>query len=107
VSAVQDKINEGLIGATGVAWDGCHKIYILMNDEAWSNQSSYGYDQNTEFGGSRLFLVSDVNAAQMLESWWHYSCGLRFITAITSCTHHHIIPQGWDDPDYPEDTEDL
>ena len=107
MSPVQIKINTGLIGAKGIAWDGCHKIYILMDDKAWDTQRMYGYDQNTEGGGSRLFLVSDVNAAKMLESWWHYSCGLRFISAITSSTYQDIIPQSWDDPDNPEETDDL
>lgn len=103
MSAVREMINVGIIGAMGIAWDGCHKIYVLKDAEAMDTQRGYGYDENTKLGGSRLFLVSDVDAAQMLKSWWHHSCGLRFITAITSDTYDHIISQGWDDPDDMEE----
>jgi len=70
-------IHVSLQFAVSIAWDKCHKIYIVMDDEQHSLMQSYGYDP--------LVLVSEVGTADaydMLRVWWDESCGLRFVSAV-------------------------
>ena len=39
-----DKVEEALETARGIAWDTCHKIYVLMDDEQMAQMVEYGYD---------------------------------------------------------------
>jgi len=61
--------------AKGIAWDTCHKIYVLMDDEQMALMASYDYDP--------LLPVTDqYEALQTLKRWYEDSCGLRFISAV-------------------------
>lgn len=63
--------------AKGIAWDTCHKIYILMDAEQMTLMDSYEYDP--------LISKADMDADQMLDEivkWWDESCGLRFMQAV-------------------------
>lgn len=89
-------IEERLADARGIAWDTCHKIYLLMDDEQVSLMRGYGYDT--------LITVDDNQATpeimfRWLEKWWSESCSLRFIDAVSTNTtdpnqgFESLIPQ--------------
>jgi len=95
-------VESALSEASGIAFDTCHKIYILMDKEQMKLMAEYGYDP--------LISASDLDSYAMLEqvkSWYEQSCGLRFVNAVY--TNHEnpndgfcdLIPQGFDeDEDY-------
>lgn len=81
--------------ARGIAFDGCHKIYVLMDDAQMAEMKGYGYDP--------LFSSDDLTPSEMFETiqtWWSASCGLRFVNAIRTVKGDPndgfitLIPQG-------------
>lgn len=75
-------IRGALLNADSIAFDGCHKIYILMDPGQTKQMVMYGYRE----GGSQMRLRSEgATPEQMLEalySWFDESCALRFISAV-------------------------
>lgn len=72
-----DLVRERLVDAKAIAWDTCHKIYLLMDDEQVKLMRGYGYDP--------LISKDDATSEQMfdlLQKWFDESCGLRFIDAV-------------------------
>ena len=77
-------INAGLIKgrlseAEAIAWDNCHKIYILMDSEQVKLMRGYGYDPiitNEEMNPDDMF--------GLVQEWYQDSCGLRFIQAVST-----------------------
>jgi hypothetical protein len=60
-------------GARGAAWDGCHKIYLAMDDiEADWFASEYEYFTSG--------TPDDVYTT--VKGWYEDSCGLRFVSAV-------------------------
>lgn len=74
-----------------IAWDGCHKIYVLLDDEQTAQMISHGYGED----GSYLHLASEVLVLDTLREWWDESCGLRFISAVR--TNHDNPNAGFTD----------
>jgi len=73
----------GLIlrSASGIAWDGCHKIYVLMDQPQVEQMRQYGYTASD----SSLMLAADAGPELMLDTlqqWFRASCPLRFIDAV-------------------------
>lgn len=71
-------IDEYLVEAKAIAWDTCHKIYILMDDEQVSKMIEHGYEDD-------MLKATDLTPEEMmntLEDWYANSCGLRFIEAV-------------------------
>jgi hypothetical protein len=63
--------------AKGIAFDTCHKIYILMDDEQMDLMKTYGYDP--------LISSAEMDPEEMANKvveWYEESCGLRFINAV-------------------------
>jgi hypothetical protein len=98
MSEAWDKVQATLEDAKGIAFDGCHKIYILMDDEQMSEMKLIGYDP--------LLSAEDCTTSEMLDTvrdWYEDSCGLRFVQAIH--TNHEdpnagfvsLIEQGAED----------
>ena len=96
---VKEKVSE----AKAIAFDTCHKIYLLMDNEQVELMRGYGYDT--------LITNEDATPDVMLatlQEWYEDSCGLRFIEAVS--TNHEnpnagfetLIGQG----DFAEDEED-
>ena len=96
---VKEKVSE----AKAIAFDTCHKIYLLMDNEQVELMRGYGYDP--------LITKEDATPDVMLatlQEWYEDSCGLRFIEAVS--TNHEnpnagfetLIGQG----DFTEDEED-
>jgi hypothetical protein len=96
---VKERVSE----AKAIAFDTCHKIYLLMDNEQVELMREYGYDP--------LITKEDASPDVMLatlQEWYEDSCGLRFIEAVS--TNHEnpnagfetLIGQG----DFAEDEED-
>ena len=96
---VKERVNE----AKAIAFDTCHNIYLLMDNEQVELMRGYGYDP--------LITKEDATPDVMLatlQEWYEDSCGLRFIEAVS--TNHEnpnagfetLIGQG----DFAEDEQD-
>jgi hypothetical protein len=94
-----------LADAKGIAFDGCHKIYVLMDDAQMAKMVEYGYGEDD---GSYLITADEMTKRQMLttlENWYENSCGLRFINGVSTVDGDpnegfvDLIPQGaeWED----------
>lgn len=98
---VEDRVSE----AKAIAFDNCHKIYLLMDDEQVEKMREYGYDPLITSEEADPYTMFEI-----LKNWYYDSCGLRFIQAVA--THpkdpnlgfENLIAQG----DYVfEDEEDT
>ena len=77
---VRNRISE----AEAIAWDNCHKIYILMDIEQVDLMRGYGYNP--------LITNEEMNPDDMfglVQEWYEDSCSLRFIQAVST---NHINP---------------
>jgi hypothetical protein len=72
---VRNRISE----AEAIAWDNCHKIYILMDTEQVDLMRGYGYDP--------LITTDQMSTDEMfglVQEWYEDSCDLRFIEAVST-----------------------
>ena len=72
---VRNRISE----AEAIAWDTCHKIYILMDSEQVDLMRGYGYDPiitNEEMNPDYMF--------DLVQEWYENSCSLRLINAVST-----------------------
>jgi hypothetical protein len=101
----EEMIKDRLEDAKGIGWDGCHKIYILMDDDQMIKMQDYGYEI--------LFSSDQISPNKMFElikRWWEQSCGLRFISAVSTnginpnLGFEDLISQG---EDYQQDEEAI
>lgn len=79
-----DLVYDRIGSAEGIAWDTCHKIYLLMDREQVELMRGYGYDP--------LITADQMSADEMfevVEDWYESSCSLRFIDAVST---NHINP---------------
>jgi hypothetical protein len=87
------QVKEALNGAVSICWEGCHKIYITLDQESHKQQQEFGYDT----------VPVDETSLPTLYEWFDNSCGLRFIQAIANSTDFkNVIPQF----DYDDETEE-
>lgn len=71
--------------AKAIAFEGCHKIYVLLDDEAVVDMIVSGYWDNDTEGGSRLYTSAEMSPEIMLSQlheWFTASCPLRFISSV-------------------------
>lgn len=83
-----------------MAFDGCHRMYLLLDDEQVATTAGYGYGED----GSHLVMVEQTDegreaAIDTLADWWVKSCGLRFINAVRTAPNPNdgfsdVIEQG-------------
>lgn len=74
-----DIVAEALRSAASIAFDGCHKIYVLMDEDQTALMRHYEYD--------KIITSSESSPEQMLETvkeWYEDSCSLRLVSAVTS-----------------------
>lgn len=99
-----DEIRNALTTAEGIAWDGCHKIYILMDKGEVYTMRGYGYDP---------LITRDTHTPEQMYSlvskWYRDSCGLRFIdicetprTDDPNSGFYTVVPQFADELEYEE-----
>jgi hypothetical protein len=72
---VEDRVSE----AKAIAFDTCHKIYLLMDDEQVKLMREYGYDPLITSEESDPYTMFEI-----LKNWYYESCGLRFIEAVST-----------------------
>ena len=76
---MQMDIKNALKDAKGIAWDTCHKIYVLMDDAQMAKMAEYGYDP--------MFSSTELSTEEMfntVQDWYANSCSLRFIDAVST-----------------------
>lgn len=92
------KVEVAVEMAKGIAFDTCHKIYVLMDDAQMEQMKGYGYDP--------LISSDQMTAKEMLATirrWYADSCFLRFVEAVRTVEGDpndgftSLIPQGADD----------
>lgn len=100
--------SQALDDAKGIAFDGCHKIYVLLDNEQVHLMAGYGYGDD----GSFLFTKEHLNEAEMLNTlkgWYEKSCPLKFIQAVESVREGQDPNEGFSDlieQGFEEETDD-
>ena len=97
--------------AKGIAWDTCHKIYILMDDNQVALMREYGYGEDDPNSLATVDQLSPAEMATVAMTWYKNSCGLKFINAVYSDTrigHEGFVDviaqfEGNEDDDEDED----
>jgi hypothetical protein len=101
-----DLVEEYTEDAKGIAFDTCHKIYVLMDTEQVAKMREYEYD---------LIITSEEQTpSQMLDTlkeWFEKSCWLRFIQAVETHEDENkgfttLVEQGARDYEECEDCDD-
>lgn len=78
-------VDAALAHATSIAWNGCHKVYVLLDDEQTTQMRDLGYGDGTD--DSVLITSVQATPAEMsahVRDWFAQSCGLRFIGLVTT-----------------------
>lgn len=75
-------------GAYSITWDGCHKIYVLMDEDEHRTMKEFGYHP--------LLRVKSVDEAlQILRRWFDEACFLRFVCSVDAAAgFKDLIAQG-------------
>lgn len=70
-----DPVIEALEDALLVAFDGCHKIYVAMDEEQadWFREN---YERNVDHSPEAMLHA--------IKLWWVESCPLKFVNAVTT-----------------------
>jgi hypothetical protein len=90
---VEDRVSD----AKAIAWDTCHKIYLLMDNEQVEVMRGYGYDPLITSEEADPYAMFEI-----LKNWYDDSCGLKFIQAVSTETgFESLIEQGagWEEED--------
>jgi hypothetical protein len=107
---VQDRIED----AKGIAFDTCHKIYVLMDDAQMAQMKNYGYGDEPDT--DCLIYATEMSASEMFDKvkkWYDQSCGLRFVEAVSTVDgdpndgFETLIGQGDTDEEECEDCLEL
>ena len=99
----QSPLRDYTASAKAIAWDNCHKIYLLMDDEQVAVMRDYEYDP--------LITSEEMSPKEMYDKvaeWYEESCGLRFVQAVYTTRDGEpefvsIIAQGADWEYWEED----
>ena len=76
-----DEVEYAVEDAKGIAFDTCHKIYVLMDTEQVEQMREYEYDL--------IHTSEEMTPSQMLDTlheWFDKSCPLKFIEAVETNT---------------------
>jgi hypothetical protein len=85
-------VEQMLRNAKGMHFDGCHKIYLSMDDEQVRQMEEWDYETYAP------------NLKDIVD-WYDESCGLRFINAVFTNDDANdgfvtLIPQGYGEGRY-------
>ena len=99
-SPLFDKVVDAIVDAHLIAFDGCHKIYLAMDEiEAEWFRENY---EITFFGTPDEMLDT-------LYGWWNDSCWLKFVQAVShdefdpNAGFESLIDQGAEDDEEEDD----
>lgn len=73
-------VKETIKDAKLVAFDGCHKIYVAMDDISADKLEENGYI---------VIKGSVTKMFKAVQDWYKNSCGLKFVTSVS---HNEIDP---------------
>lgn len=102
-NAVREYLNDAIL----IAFDGCHKIYLAM-DEVEADFFRNNYQPTDEFdNGGVIEGKAPAELYEELTEWWDASCSLRFVSAVwhndedPNAGFVRLIDQGagWQDED--------
>jgi hypothetical protein len=87
------QLQELVSTADSIAWDGCHKIYILQDADQTDKMKNYGYDY--------LWTKEMIDSDSMLNTiyqWWRQSCELRLVDSVATSYRNDdqfttVVPQ--------------
>jgi len=87
MSTGTERVTTAIMDCEGVAFDGCHKVFILMDKAQVEKMRGIGYGNKTDFekGDSRLVTADVVRRStlyQLVRDWYIESCELKFIQSI-------------------------
>ena len=88
--SANERVTEAVMDCEGAAWDGCHRIFILMDKEQVESRLDLGYGTRSDFelGDSRIVTATHGMKRSailaIVKAWWEQSCELRFIMALDS-----------------------
>lgn len=107
LAEVFDRLDSYTNNAKGIAWDTCHKIYVLMDDDQMALMRQYNYDP--------LISSDEMSPSEMSEqvmAWYKESCALRFIQAVYTTENpndgfYSIIGQFEDQPEEDEEEDEY
>jgi hypothetical protein len=80
-----DLVEDRIVEAKGIAFDTCHKIYVLMDDAQMVKMKEYGYGDEPDT--DCLIYATEMSASEMFDKvkkWYDQSCGLRFVEAVST-----------------------
>ena len=86
-------IDEFTDEAKGIAFDTCHKIYVLMDQEQVDLMRSYGYGEDDPNSIATSDQLDPAEMATVVMAWYEKSCSLKFISAVSSDTR--FGDDGW------------
>lgn len=78
-ATVDDHANRAL----AIAWDGCHKIYLLMDETQVMEMRRRRYGKDND-GSALVTGTSKKEMRSLVHLWYEASCGLRFIHAVAT-----------------------
>ena len=99
-----DVVEYTIADSKGIAFDGCHKIYVLMDYEQMHQMAGYGYGED----GSSLVYSLQMSEDEMfatVKRWYEDSCALKFVQSVTTVLdnpnegYESLIEQGATDRD--------
>lgn len=80
--------------AHSIAWDGCHKIYLLLDERQTDLMVTYGYTHLIRTEGRKRGEILD-----QIMQWYKESCPLKLVDAVRSSASHSddeficVVPQ--------------
>lgn len=70
----ETNLHEMMYSVHSVSFDGCHKIYLNMDEKQTEKMIGYGYDKT---------IIDTPDAMEnVVAQWYDDSCSLRFIDAV-------------------------
>jgi hypothetical protein len=84
-------VYEKMEDAKAIAFDTCHKIYVLMDDAQVQLMREYEYDP--------IITKDEMSAGEMFETlkhWYSESCGLKFISAVSTVAEGEDPNEGFE-----------
>lgn len=79
--AVRERVEFFAMNARALGYDGCHKIYIAMDDEEAELLADIGYGQTPGTVLIRTEGLSVSTRVNIIVGWYMESCGLEFVEA--------------------------
>jgi hypothetical protein len=99
---IWEDVAEAVSSAEGIAFDGCHKIYVLMDSNQVHLTAGYGYGVEVD----TLYTKQQMSETELLDTlkrWYKkaQNCGLQFIDKVSTMPENvdgfeSLIYQGYE-----------